>query len=129
MAQDQAGLAGAVRPTNPVIAATMLHRRAPGRVDYAGIPGAAKRVGRKRHLAVLREAFESTLEGRLVMVSVHGPSGVGKTAEVAWFLDEIRERNQPVVLEGRCYEREAVPYNRVVDNLDRYVRNLPRAQA
>jgi hypothetical protein len=118
LAQDQAGLAGAVRPTNPVIAATMLHRRAPGRVDYAGIPGAAKRVGRKRHL-----------EGRLVMVSVHGPSGVGKTAEVAWFLDEIRERNQPVVLEGRCYEREAVPYNRVVDNLDRYVRNLPRAQA
>ena len=89
-------------------------------------------IGRERHLAVLREAFESTREGRLVTVWVHGRSGIGKTALVQRFLDEMRQRNDRVVLEGRCYEREAVPYNAldsVVDNLDRYVRSLPRAQA
>ena len=89
-------------------------------------------IGRERQLAVLREAFESTREGRLVTVWVHGRSGIGKTALVQRFLDEVRERSDLVVLEGRCYEREAVPYNAldgVVDNLDRYVRSLPRAEA
>ena len=89
-------------------------------------------IGRERPLAVLREAFESTREGRPVTVWVHGRSGVGKTALVQRFLDEMRQRNDRVVLEGRCYERETVPYNAldsVVDNLDRYVRSLPRAEA
>ena len=89
-------------------------------------------IGRECQLAVLHEAFESIRQGRQVTVWVHGRSGVGKTALVQRFLDDVRQRNEPVVLEGRCYEREAVPYNAldgVVDNLDRYVRSLPRAQA
>ncbi|HZY59752.1 MAG TPA: AAA family ATPase, partial [Candidatus Binataceae bacterium] len=89
-------------------------------------------IGRERHLAVLHEAFESSREGRLVTVWVHGRSGVGKTALVQRFLHKMRQRNEPLVLEGRCYEREAVPYNAldgVVDNLDRYVRSLPGARA
>jgi eukaryotic-like serine/threonine-protein kinase len=89
-------------------------------------------IGREHHLSVLREAFESTLEGRLVTVWVHGPSGVGKTALVRRFLDEARQRSDLVVLEGRCYEREAVPYkalDSVVDRVGRYVRSLPPAEA
>ena len=89
-------------------------------------------IGRERHLAVLRQAFDSTRTGQMVTVWVHGPSGVGKTALVARFLDDVRQGDDPVVLEGRCYEREAVPYKAVdgvVDNLDRYVRSLPPCEA
>jgi hypothetical protein len=39
LAQDQAGVAGAARPTDPMLGATIAHQRAPGRVDYARTPG------------------------------------------------------------------------------------------
>ncbi|HEV3110081.1 MAG TPA: ATP-binding protein [Candidatus Binataceae bacterium] len=89
-------------------------------------------IGRERHLSVLREALESSRERRLVTVWVHGRSGIGKTALARYFLGEVRQRSELVVLEGRCYEREAVPYNAldgVVDDLNRHVKSLTRADA
>jgi len=66
-------------------------------------------VGRVEALETLREAFARSREGAPTLVLVEGTSGVGKSALVRRFLDEAVER-QTVVLSGRCYEREAVPY-------------------
>lgn len=66
-------------------------------------------IGRTDALGTLREAFVRSREGSPTLVLVEGGSGVGKTAVVRRFLDEASER-QTVVLSGRCYEREAVPY-------------------
>ncbi|MGH9971374.1 MAG: serine/threonine-protein kinase PknK [Pyrinomonadaceae bacterium] len=90
-------------------------------------------VGRERQLRELLEAYASTRRGQTVTIYVHGDSGVGKTALVRHFLDDLREReDDAVILEGRCYERESVPYKAldgVVDSLTRYLMPLPDAKA
>src|ERR1700682_1111591 len=90
-------------------------------------------VGRDRHFEELTRAFQSTLEGRTATVYVHGGSGMGKSALGQRFVDKLRDEDERiVVLKGRCYERESVPYKAldgVVDSLTRYLMSLPEAQA
>ena len=90
-------------------------------------------IGRERELKELNEAFSFTLRGHTVTVYLHGSSGMGKSALAQRFLDQLRA-SQPdvVILEGRCYERESVPYKAldgVVDSLTRYLMLLPDADA
>ena len=57
---------------------------------------------------------------------------MGKSALVQRFLDDLVRRDEAVVLTGRCYERESVPYKAVdglIDALVRYLRRLPRGEA
>jgi eukaryotic-like serine/threonine-protein kinase len=90
-------------------------------------------IGRERHKRELLEAFAATTEGQTVTVYVHGDSGVGKSALVRNFLDDLSAREKDVViLEGRCYERESVPYKAldgVVDSLTKYLTALPESKA
>ena len=90
-------------------------------------------VGRERQLQELMEAFVVTRRGQTVTVYVHGSSGVGKSALVQHFLEGLQEKQDDVViLEGRCYERESVPYKAldgVVDSLTRYLMSLPGGKA
>jgi serine/threonine protein kinase len=89
-------------------------------------------LGRQRQLAVLRDAFESVGQGRTRTVLVHGPSGMGKSTLVRHFLDTEVPREDVVILTGRCYERESVPYkalDSLVDDLSGYLRRLPEAAA
>lgn len=83
-------------------------------------------VGRESHLEELRDAFETMRGGEAVTVFVHGASGLGKTALVERFLRDIRHQDpELVLLTGRCYENESVPYkafDTVVDTLSRYLR-------
>jgi eukaryotic-like serine/threonine-protein kinase len=93
---------------------------------------AALFVGRDEHMAVLREAFSASREGRTMTVYVHGPSGMGKTTLVRQFVEDLQRRKQAVVLTGRCFERESVPYKAldgIVDSLTRYLMSQPRAKA
>jgi hypothetical protein len=85
-------------------------------------------LGREHELAALRAEFEETLAGRAVVMLVSGESGMGKSALVGGFLDELRKSADAVVLAGRCYERESVPFrglDSLVDDLSRYLRRLP----
>jgi len=91
---------------------------------------AAPFVGRGPELARLREAYATVKSGYATTVTVHGGSGIGKTALVRRFLAELRtQAPAPVVLYGRCYERESVPYkalDSVVDALSQRLRRLDR---
>jgi len=85
-------------------------------------------VGRVEELQALFDAFEATEQKRPVMVYVHGVSGVGKTALVEWFLSRLQQQGKAVVLTGRCYESESVPFkacDSLIDALSRYLKKLP----
>jgi serine/threonine protein kinase/tetratricopeptide (TPR) repeat protein len=90
-------------------------------------------IGRERHLEELSQAFAATEQGNTVTVYIHGSSGMGKTALVRHFVDQLHDHEESaVILEGRCYERESVPYKAldgVVDSLNQYLRSLPDAKA
>ncbi|HJZ87298.1 MAG TPA: AAA family ATPase [Polyangia bacterium] len=84
-------------------------------------------VGRARELLALRAAFADRLGGG-VAVFVHGESGLGKSALVRHFLDRLEaDRTGALVLAGRCYERESVPFKAfdgLVDVLSGYLAHL-----
>ncbi|HET6891286.1 MAG TPA: protein kinase, partial [Pyrinomonadaceae bacterium] len=86
-------------------------------------------VGRQTQMQQLHDAFAVSRGDQTVTVYVHGESGMGKTALVRNFLDQLRRREDNVViLEGRCYERESVPYKAldgVIDSLTKYLLALP----
>ncbi len=89
-------------------------------------------VGREAPLAQLRDAYAQAVAGAPVMMLVSGESGMGKSALIAAFLDELSRSGQAVVLVGRCYERENVPFkgfDALVDDLSRYLRKLSREEA
>ena len=112
-----------------------------GRADTE-LPGGLTRssdtttlVGRSSHLQALRDAHEATTRGQTVAMYVHGPSGAGKSALVRGFLAELTNtagNHRPVILSGRCYVRESVPYKAldpIVDSLSRFLVALPEDQA
>ncbi len=117
------------RPTGPEILRTL---RGP-----ESLPTSAQRsppvrtpgpfVGRESHLNAMQSALESVLDPERpqpVVVHVRGRSGMGKSALVRQFLTEVRRRPAAVVLDGRCYERESVPYKAVDDLIDALCRHL-----
>ncbi len=83
-------------------------------------------VGREGPLRALRDAFDSAKGGRTITVLVGGPSGMGKSTVVQHFLDALVERGEAVVLRGRAYERESVPYKGVDSVVDALSRHLMR---
>lgn len=90
-------------------------------------------IGRERLLAELHDAFSATREGETVSVYVHGNSGMGKSTLVRTFLDQIKgQKHKPIILQGRCYERESVPYKAldgVVDSLSKHLASLRHGRA
>ncbi len=89
-------------------------------------------VGRERHLRVLTEAFAATRGYHPTTVLVHGSSGMGKSLLVERFTESLTRDEGAVVLSGRCYERESVPYkalDSLIDALSRYLITLPRTEA
>ncbi len=123
-------------PTGPAdlvaLCAALLRREPDARPDAASIlaqlgarPITAVQVpfvGRDRELAALHDAL-ATSRRRSVAVLVDGPSGIGKTALCHEFLAEAA-RGGALVLEGRCYERESVPYKALDALVDALARHL-----
>ncbi|RMH16496.1 MAG: serine/threonine-protein kinase PknK [Acidobacteria bacterium] len=105
----------------------------PARSTHSSSGTGASFVGRAEHVELLRSVFERTRRGNTAVVFVHGSSGMGKTALIRHFTRQIREQHEEaVLLTGRCYERESVPYkalDALVDALSRYLRRLPGHEA
>ncbi len=66
-------------------------------------------VGRTREMAAMRAALAEAEGGTCVFMPVIGPSGMGKSTLVRRFVDALDPANV-LAIEGRCYEREHVPY-------------------
>jgi hypothetical protein len=118
------------RPTGPEILRWLgvcgRGAAAPVHAALADTTGVAGRVGREEHLRVLRSALDATRAGRPICVRVCGPSGMGKSSLVQDFLDELMTVGETVVLRGRAYERESVPYKAVDSWVDALSRHLLR---
>jgi eukaryotic-like serine/threonine-protein kinase len=89
-------------------------------------------IGRESPLSVLRDAYQASRAGRPLTVLIHGRSGVGKTALLQRFLGSIRQDEGAVILAGRCFEQESVPYKAIdtlVDALAHHLTRLPHEEA
>jgi serine/threonine protein kinase len=84
-------------------------------------------VGRGAELSELRAAFDVTAKGGLATVLVLGESGIGKSYLVRRFTGQLMaEHPEAMLLEGRCYERETVPYKTLDGIVDALSRRLSR---
>lgn len=81
-------------------------------------------VGRSEETNVINGAFAQARQGHTVVMTVHGSSGVGKSALLRHALEQIAQRHDAVVLAGRCYERELVPYRGLDSVIDALTRHL-----
>jgi eukaryotic-like serine/threonine-protein kinase len=89
-------------------------------------------VGREAQLSILKGAFAATKRGVRSIAFIHGRSGIGKSAVVQRFLSALKPRPDVVILAGRCYEQESMPFkalDNVIDSLARYLARLPRYEA
>jgi serine/threonine protein kinase/tetratricopeptide (TPR) repeat protein len=86
-------------------------------------------IGRDAELALLDRAWEEVVGGRTAVCQISGRSGAGKSALVGHFLsDHLRERS-PLVMTGRCYEQESVPYKAIDSLIDALCRHLMRLES
>ena len=83
--------------------------------------------GREKQLAQLEAAKGELLDRRQpVVVFITGLSGEGKSSLAEKFLRPIRQGSDMLVLSGRCYDRESVPFKAVdsiIDPLVAYLRS------
>ena len=84
-------------------------------------------VGRRRELELLKRCLASS-RGAHGAVLLSGASGVGKSSLVRHFLELVRvRRRDAIVLIGRCYRRDFMPYralDSVIDSLSDYLSRL-----
>ncbi|HEX8794775.1 MAG TPA: protein kinase [Polyangiaceae bacterium] len=126
----------AKRPTAAEVV-RMLEPRAPGVSPVTPAASTQTRsapfVGRASELDALDRALNEARAGAATVVLVDGESGVGKSCLVHHFCEQVLAKHpDAVVLAGRCYEREQVPYkglDGVIDELARHLAALPDDQA
>ncbi|HEV7922191.1 MAG TPA: protein kinase [Thermoanaerobaculia bacterium] len=90
-------------------------------------------VGRSAELQMLQDAMATARNGQAVTVLIQGRSGMGKSTLVRRFIEEARADDRSVVvLSGRCYEQESLPYkalDNLIDDLTQYLRSLSSLEA
>ena len=100
-------------------------------VSSTDTPAGGAFVGRADELAVLHDALNQSRRPQLACALVVGRSGMGKSTLVRRFVHELDSdmgAQRALILRGRCYERETVPYkafDAVMDNLARALLTLP----
>jgi len=114
-----------VRPNGFAILDLLGASPSPRTRDIARTVVPAAFVGRVRELDELRRALADSRR-RGVAVMVKGKSGIGKSTLVRKFLRGLGE--SVFVLEGRCFEREQVPFKMldgIIDTLTGVILALP----
>ena len=82
-------------------------------------------VGRSTELGVLDRALADVSGGATCAISIEGESGIGKTKLLRHFLDRVGElADPPLVLSGRCHERETMPFKGLDGIVDDVARTL-----
>ncbi len=104
----------AARPEGP----TILKRLGSDAATVAEDGSGELFLGRDDEFSKLQVAYEATRAGRPVVVLVEGVSGIGKSALVQRFLRRSA-REGAVVLDGKCSERESIPYKALDSVIDR----------
>src|SRR5262249_49556702 len=88
---------------------------------------ASRFIGRWNELEPLDQALADARAGASVAVLIEGESGMGKSPLLRRFLEQFS--GDALVLSGRCYERESVPYkavDEIIDALSHHLGKLPR---
>ena len=86
-------------------------------------------IGRDHHLAALADAFAASRRETVTML-VHGPSGMGRSALLRRFLEDVAARGA-LVLEGRSYPCPRAPHDALmplVDGLAEHLAALPATE-
>ncbi|MEO8682210.1 MAG: protein kinase, partial [Vicinamibacterales bacterium] len=87
--------------------------------------------GRDQQVWALRDLLLHARKGAPAAVFVQGRSGAGKSHLIRHFLAEARGIPGAVVLAGRCYEDESVPYkalDSLIDALAQFLKGLAPAE-
>src|SRR5215472_24002 len=66
---------------------------------------APKLVGRSEDLRVLRTSLQKALAGKRQLVLIAGEAGIGKTALLNTFLEQVREKERIHIAVGQCVEQ------------------------
>jgi eukaryotic-like serine/threonine-protein kinase len=85
-------------------------------------------VGRENEIEALLSALNSAKDACTVVAEVHGASGMGKSMLIDEFVKRRECQGDVIVLQGRCYEQESVPYKAIdgiIDQLTRFLMKLP----
>jgi tetratricopeptide (TPR) repeat protein len=99
---------------------------------HAPVAGSATSVlGREQELNALSRAYAKMRSGQLAVAEIQGTSGIGKTCLIESFVADLQKEctatTAPLVLRGRCHERETLPFkalDNVVDGLSFRLANL-----
>lgn len=87
-------------------------------------------LGREPAMEALLDGFDRAREGWPTAFRILGPHGTGKGVLLKAFIDEVTARQPGVlVFQGRCYERESVPYKALDAILDQLSHELKRRPA
>ena len=100
------------------------HNKNPSPPPAASPDSGTLLIGRSAELRALQDAFDVARAGGTAVVRVSGASGIGKSALVKHFLDDLVARGDAVAMRGRAYERESIAYKAidgVIDALSRYL--------
>jgi hypothetical protein len=115
----------AQRPGGPEVLALL-----GGRTSRPSLPTTDVFVGRRAELGALHAAMADSRQ-QATAVFVEGSSGLGKSALVRRFLDELADSGT-MILSGRCFAEETLPYKAfdgVVDALTRHLVTMDRERA
>jgi tetratricopeptide (TPR) repeat protein len=116
-----------LRPSGDEVVFTLENRALSDR-PAARPGGQTPFVGREAEIKALRASFDKArATGAAVTVIVEGESGVGKSVLVRRVTKALQEEHGVLVLSGRCYEREDVPYKAidgVIDALSHHLTSL-----
>jgi tetratricopeptide (TPR) repeat protein len=87
-------------------------------------------IARKTELAALGRASETSLQGKTVVVFVHGESGMGKSYLLRRFMRRLkRDDPRTVVLVGHCSEEGSAPYKALGSLMEDLAEHLGRLAA
>jgi hypothetical protein len=87
-------------------------------------PQGSHLVGRDHEISRLRDELLAVSAGGAAVVCVTGGSGMGKTALIHHFLNQVHRGHDFLTLTGRCYQQESVPYKGLDEVMDALAAHL-----